>query len=108
MLQPVNVQAVGNEIAIKWSDDSEDFYAMDKLRQFSPSAETQGERDLLGQQIGGSDRTDYSGVTATSWEQVGGYAILFHFSDGHRTGIYSYEYLKDLSKALSKIDDDQA
>ncbi|HEY5078261.1 MAG TPA: gamma-butyrobetaine hydroxylase-like domain-containing protein [Opitutaceae bacterium] len=34
-----------------------------------------------------------------SWEQVGNYAIRFDFSDGHRTGLYTYDYLRKLGSA---------
>ena len=33
---------------------------------------------------------------------VGGYALLFTFSDGHRTGIYPYAYLKDLGRTIGQ------
>jgi DUF971 family protein len=33
------------------------------------------------------------------WEQIGNYAICFNFSDGHRTGLYSYDYLRDLGRS---------
>ena len=101
MREPRDVQAIGNEVAIVWEDGSETYYPMDKLRAASPSAETAGERDLLGQQIGG-DRggKDYSGVTVRGWTVVGGYALQFEFSDGHNTGLYTYDYLRDLGQAL--------
>ena len=99
---PENVQVVGDVLAIKWSDGSEDFYPMDRLRAASPSAETIGERDLTGQVHGGSGRTEYPGVTVTGWQVIGGYALLFSFSDGHRTGIYSYDYLKALGRTIGQ------
>lgn len=96
-----NIQMIGTEVAIKWTDDSEDFFPMDKLRAASPSAETAGERDLLGVKIGGGEEgRDFSGVTVKGWNPVGGYGIQFHFSDGHKTGIYSFEYLKELSQHI--------
>lgn len=102
MLHPEDIQAIGSEIAIRWSDGTEDFFPMERLRAFSPSAETAGERDLLGHRIGGDDRTEYPGVRVTAWQTVGGYALAFAFSDGHRTGIYSYQYLKDIAAALGR------
>ena len=36
------------------------------------------------------------GVEVTGWERIGNYAIRFEFSDGHRTGLYSYELLRQL------------
>ncbi len=97
MLQPEDIQAIGHEIAIRWSDGSEDYYSMERLRALSPSAETTGERDLLGIKYGGDDRREYPGVRVTGWQGVGGYAVAFSFSDGHRTGLYSYEYLKAIA-----------
>jgi DUF971 family protein len=35
-------------------------------------------------------------VTAESIQPVGNYAISIAFSDGHATGIYRFEYLRDL------------
>lgn len=97
-----DIQLIGKEVAIKWTDDSEDFYAMDRLRALSPSAETQGEKDLLGNPISGDQiGKDFSGVSVTGWNPVGGYGIQFHFSDGHNTGIFTFEYLKDIASEVS-------
>jgi DUF971 family protein len=35
-------------------------------------------------------------VTLRGWRPVGGYAIQFDFSDGHNTGLYTFEYLRSL------------
>lgn len=94
MKSPTNIQLIGQEIAIVWDDGSESYYACDRLRAVSPSAETQGERDILGQTHGGHEPRKFAGVTITGWDIVGNYAIRFTFSDGHRTGIYSYDYLQ--------------
>jgi DUF971 family protein len=97
MLKIIDIQIIGTEVAFKWEDGSEGFIAMDRLRALSPSAETQGERDLLGQAIT-SDQIgkDFSGVIVTGWTPVGGYAVQFMFSDGHRTGLYTFDYLKQI------------
>ncbi|MDF1859336.1 MAG: DUF971 domain-containing protein [Verrucomicrobiales bacterium] len=92
------IQLIGKEVAIRWEDGSESYYQMEKLRALSPSAETQGERDLLGNEMMEVDHgRDFEGTTVTSWNAVGGYAIQFHFSDGHNTGIYSFDYLQAIA-----------
>ncbi len=61
------------------------------LRVYSPSAEVRGHgpgQETL--QIGKRD------VTITNVEPVGHYALRPTFSDGHDTGIYSWDYLYDL------------
>lgn len=61
------------------------------LRVYSPSAEVRGHgpgQETL--QVGKKD------VTIDEVEPIGHYAIRPKFSDGHDTGIYSWEYLHDL------------
>jgi DUF971 family protein len=93
---PANVQLIGDEFAIAWDDGKESYFPAALLRAASPSAETQGERDILGNQYGGHPPRGFPGVQIVSWEPVGNYALRFDFSDGHRTGIYSFEYLRTL------------
>lgn len=97
MKTPVNIQLIGEEVAVAWDDGSESYFTFARLRAASPSAETQGERDILGQKHGGTAPRDYAGVRVTGWERVGNYALRFDFSDGHRTGLYSFDYLQKLS-----------
>jgi len=61
------------------------------LRVFSPSAEVRGHgpgQEVL--QVGKQD------VTITSVRPVGNYGICPAFSDGHNTGIYTWDYLYEL------------
>jgi DUF971 family protein len=62
------------------------------LRVFSPSAEVRGHgpgQETL--QVGKRD------VGIEALEPVGNYAIQPRFSDGHATGIYSWDYLYELA-----------
>ena len=70
------------------------------LREFSPSAENIGEMDILGKVHGGTGPKKYPEVTVQSWGFMGNYAIRFDFSDGHDTGLYSYDYLISLREHL--------
>ncbi|MEO7414156.1 MAG: DUF971 domain-containing protein [Opitutaceae bacterium] len=97
MRAPTNIQIIGQEIAIVWDDGVESYFSFETLRAASPSAETQGERDIFGQQYGGGGAKKFPGVEVFGWEQVGNYAFRFDFSDGHRTGLYSYDYLRKLA-----------
>ena len=96
MILPVDIQLVGDEVAIRWSDTKESYFKGERLRAASPSAETQGEHDILGNKYGGSGPKKFSGVNILGWDQVGNYALRFDFSDGHRTGLYSFDYLRKL------------
>ena len=96
MQTPANIQLIGSEVAILWSDGVESYFTGEFLRAASPSAENMGERDVLGRQIGGDARTSFPGVNVVDWKQIGNYALQFEFSDGHRTGLYSFAYLRRL------------
>jgi DUF971 family protein len=98
MQTPTNIQSIGEEIAIAWSDGGESFLRHDLLRRASPSAETQGEHDVFGNRYGGSAKAGYSGVRVVGWERVGNYAVRFSFSDGHGTGLYTFDYLRKLGE----------
>lgn len=97
MHAPVNIQLIGHEVAIAWADGVETYFDFERLRAASPSAANVGERDILGNQYGGDGPKKFPGVQVTGWEQVGNYALRFAFSDGHQTGLYSYDYLRRLA-----------
>jgi len=99
MNAPSRIEVIGNEIAIVWTDGVEQYLPMERLRAWSPSAENTGERDLVGRVYGGTDQTEFPGVTVTGWQVVGAYAVQFSFSDGHNTGIYAFDYLRRLGAA---------
>ena len=68
------------------------------LRVYSPSAEVRGH--------GPGQETLHVGkreVTIAEVEPVGHYAIRPKFSDGHETGIYSWEYLNDLGTRQAEL-----
>jgi len=78
-------------LEISYSDGSRFELPYEFLRVYSPSAEVRGHgpgQEVL--QVGKKD------VDILSLEPVGSYAVQPHFSDGHSTGIYSWDYLYDL------------
>jgi len=96
MVTPARIELIGSEIAVKWNDGAETFVAIPALRAASPSASARGEPDIFGRVHGGEGPRDFSGVNVTGWEIVGNYAVRFAFSDGHNTGLYTYELLRRL------------
>ena len=60
------------------------------LRAYSPSAEVRGHGP--GQEV---LQTGKQGVEITRVEPIGHYAVQLSFSDGHDTGIYSWDLLYD-------------
>ncbi len=60
------------------------------LRVYSPSAEVRGHSP--GQEVLQTGKKD---VNINHIEPVGNYAIQLNFSDGHNTGLYSWDLLYD-------------
>jgi DUF971 family protein len=76
-----------------FSDGSRFELSYELLRVYSPSAEVRGHgpgQEML--QVGKSD------VDISTLEPIGSYAVQPTFSDGHSTGIYSWDYLYWLGK----------
>ena len=76
-----------------FSDGSRFELSYELLRVYSPSAEVRGHgpgQEVL--QVGKSD------VNISTLEPIGSYAVQPTFSDGHSTGIYSWDYLYWLGK----------
>lgn len=77
-------------LEIAYADGSAFSLPCEFLRVYSPSAEVRGHgpgQEVL--QVGKKD------VEITRVEPVGSYAIQLTFSDGHDTGIYSWDLLYD-------------
>lgn len=68
------------------------------LRVYSPSAEVRGHGP--GQEVLQAGKKD---VEITRVEPVGSYAVQLTFSDGHDTGIYSWELLYDYGQRQDEM-----
>ena len=66
------------------------------LRINSPSAEVQGHGPGERVLVAGKLNVGISGI-----HPVGNYAILLEFSDGHRTGIFAFNYLIKLANEFA-------
>jgi len=99
-MKPVDIQQIGEELAIKWDDGSETFVPLEKLRRYCPCAGCKGEIDVMGNLYKNPDRPlspeafQLRGIT-----RVGTYAIQPSWKDGHASGLYSFEYLRKVAEA---------
>lgn len=95
MIEPTQIiEESDSEISIKWSDDTQTRYSAAQLRRACPCAgcinEWTGEKILRDDTV--SEDLKFSHISI-----VGRYALNFHFSDGHETGIFSFKYLRGLN-----------
>lgn len=96
-VQPLDFQLIGEELAIKWDDGAETFIACEKLRKHCPCAGCKGEVDIMGNLYKNPDRPLPSNAFQVARiERIGGYALQPVWGDGHASGIFSFDYLREL------------
>ena len=99
-LEPINIQQIGDELAIAWNDGAESFLKLEMLRRACPCAACGGEPDVLGHIASRGCGMSYShkSFKLVGFDLVGGYALQPRWGDGHNTGIYSFTYLRRLGQ----------
>jgi DUF971 family protein len=89
---PVDIHARNEtkELVVKWADGHTSTIPVKRLRGYCPCAECQGH--------GGDAYRFVENKAAGIFEAtpVGRYAINFKFSDGHATGIFRWDFLRQL------------
>lgn len=97
----ITVSREKREVHIRWQDGHESVYGFDVLRRECPCALCNDQRS---QQAGpvGLGLTVLTGpilkageIQVTEVKPVGRYAINFAWSDGHDSGIYSFDFLRE-------------
>jgi len=93
---PKDVQVLGDELAIVWSDGVETYLKLRDLRRLCPCASCAGEADLLGRLAKPPEKPlTTESFTAAGTSRVGGYALQLFWGDGHSDGLYTYAKLRD-------------
>ncbi|MDR5803134.1 MULTISPECIES: DUF971 domain-containing protein [unclassified Caballeronia] len=88
----VVVHSKSRVLELRYADDTSYRVPFELLRVYSPSAEVQGHGP--GQETLQTGKRD---VTLIGVDAVGHYALQLNFSDGHNTGIYSWDILHKLA-----------
>ena len=86
--ESMTVHGQSRVLEIGFSDGAQFRIPFELMRVYSPSAEVQGHGP--GQEVLQTGKRD---VTVVDIEQVGHYAVKPTFSDGHDSGLFTWEYL---------------
>jgi len=89
----IKLHQTSRVLEISFSDGRTFKLPYEYLRVYSPSAEVRGHGP--GQEVLQTGKRD---VTISEVEAVGHYALRPRFSDGHDTGIFTWDYLYDLGE----------
>ena len=97
----ITVHAQSRVLEVAFSDGAAFKIPFELLRVYSPSAEVMGHGP--GQEILQTGKRD---VAVVELEPVGNYAVKPTFSDGHDSGIFSWDYLYHLGADHTRLWDD--
>ena len=92
------VHGASRVLEVSFSDGAIYRIPFELMRIYSPSAEVQGHGP--GQEILQTGKRE---VTLAALEPVGNYAVQPRFSDGHDTGIFSWDYLYFLGSQQEQL-----
>ena len=101
-LHITDIQNFPNGLAIKWSDTQESFLNFTSLRDQCPCANCKGESDIFGNIYKGPEIKKMD----TAYElmnviKIGHYAIQITWADGHKDGIFTYDFLRKMDLSPS-------
>ena len=96
--ESLTVHAASRVLEIGYSDGQQFRLPFELMRVYSPSAEVQGHGP--GQEVLQTGKRE---VTITDIEQVGNYAIKPFFSDGHESGLFTWNYLYELGQNQDQL-----
>ena len=91
--QSITVHEKSRVLEVVFSDGAAFRIPFELMRVYSPSAEVQGHGP--GQEVLQTGKRD---VTLVDLAPVGNYAVQPTFSDGHDSGIFSWDYLYELGQ----------
>ena len=86
--ESITLHAKSRVLEVKFSDGAQFCIPFELMRVYSPSAEVAGHGP--GQEVLQTGKRD---VTITALASIGNYAVQPQFSDGHESGIFSWDYL---------------
>lgn len=96
--QSLTVHSQSRVLEIAFSDGAHFRIPFELMRVYSPSAEVQGHGP--GQEVLQTGKRD---VDLAALDPVGNYAVQPRFSDGHDTGIFSWDYLYFLGSQQDRL-----
>lgn len=102
-MSPTKITADRNsrELIITWNDDHVSHLPFDGLRAVCPCVMCKGGHANMGKPANPCTVRDTpaTDLTLNGVQAVGTYAVQLDWSDGHSTGIYTWQYLRQADPA---------
>jgi DUF971 family protein len=88
------------QLVIEWSDGERRRYRVRELRDACPCATCREKRSQPAPLLQVLSPAETAPMAIADMQPVGNYAYAIHFSDGHDTGIFTLERLRELGEAV--------
>ena len=98
--QPTQIKRLPDAIHVRWNDGHQSEYSYQLLRQKCPCARCQSDKNPL--RLLPTDPLSKN-LTLVDIQLVGRYAIRLIWADGHKTGIYTFDFLRSLQPDSTEI-----
>ncbi|MCY3553131.1 MAG: DUF971 domain-containing protein [Candidatus Poribacteria bacterium] len=97
--QPTRIERTRTSLKIEWKDSHQSELSYRLLRQKCPCARCDAMRTGKDPFYIVLSDDFFENLRLVDIQRVGRYAVRLAWSDGHRTGIYTFEFLRELSEA---------
>mgnify|MGYP001339849772 CR=1 FL=1 len=92
---PKEIDFNTSELTIDWKDGERSTFPLEMLRRRCPCAECRRIRATRPEHLVMKSRD----IVLLSWSKMGFYGLKLNWSDGHDTGIYTYDFLRGAGDA---------
>ncbi len=96
--EEIRLRDEGRKLSVKFENGESFDYTAEFLRVTSPSAEVQGHHPSQRKTVPGK-----KDVTITKIEPSGNYAVKLVFSDGHDTGLFTWDYFLEVGRNMDAL-----
>ena len=100
---PKNIQVINRTLALVWADKREDYFDLETLRRACPCAACRGEANVLTVARPLPPNYTPASFVLRNWQFIGNYAVQPQWADGHAAGLYSFEYLRQLTAREGEV-----
>lgn len=97
--QPTELKRTSDGLAVSWKDARHSKLSYQLLRQKCPCARCEATRTGKNPLHILPPAVFYENLTLVDIQRVGRYAVRLIWNDGHRTGIYTFQFLRELADA---------
>jgi DUF971 family protein len=98
---PASLQGTPQALTITWNDGIVHTLTWERLRSSCPCAHCKAKRAEPKPLFAVLKPEEAAPVKATRMDPLGNYAYHIDFSDGHHSGIFSFELLRELGEGKS-------